>query len=69
DIPLYSDNIKINFSDTVKIENSSQIVSYNYPFLNAKLPEENFLNKFLIPAGLILASVTAIVLFFIIRSN
>lgn len=69
DIPLYSNNIKINFSDTVKIENSSRIVSYNYPFLNAKLPEENFLNKFLIPAGLILASVTAIVLFFIIRSN
>ncbi|HRE40736.1 MAG TPA: hypothetical protein PLG90_05335 [Ignavibacteria bacterium] len=67
--PVFSGSYNINFADTVKIENSGNINSYKYSFLNGKLPEDSFLNKYLLPVGLILTSITTIILFFVIRSN
>lgn len=66
---IFSKRIEDRYSDIVDISQKGKIESRNYSFLVSELPEDNFLNKYLIPAGLIVISAVTIVLFFAIRSN
>lgn len=66
---IYTKRIEDKYSDEVDISLKQKIENSNYSFLSSNLPEDNFFNKYLIPAGLIVISAVTIVLFFAIRSN
>lgn len=66
---IYSRRVDDKYSDEVDISLKGKIENRNYSFLVSELPEDNFFNRYLIPAGLIVISAATIVLFFAIRSN
>lgn len=66
---IFSKRVDDKYSDIVDISLKGKIENKNYSFLVSELPEDNFFNKYLIPAGLIVISAVTIVLFFAIRSN
>ena len=66
---IYSGSSNEKFSDNFKIEYMEQIERSNYEFTKGVLPKQNFLNKILIPAIVVAATLITIVLFYSIRSK
>lgn len=66
---LYSEHITDSFSDNFKLDDLNRMESGDYEFLKAKLPEEGFLSRYLLPIVLLGVSAATIVLFFVIRSE
>jgi len=66
---IYSGSSNEKFSDSFKIEYLEQIERSSYKFTSGVLPEQNFLNKILIPAIVVAATLITIVLFYSIRSK
>lgn len=55
--------------DEFALKDVEQIQNQSLPFAYAKLPQESFLSRILIPAGLIAVSVATVILFFTIRTK
>lgn len=55
--------------DEFALKDVELIQNQSLPFAYAELPQESFLSRILIPAGLIVVSVATVILFFIIRTK
>lgn len=66
---LYTERISDSFSDSFKLDDLNRMESGEYEFLKAKLPEEGFLSRYLLPIVLLGVSAATIILFFVIRSE
>lgn len=66
---LYTERITDSFSDSFKLDELNRIESGEYEFVRARLPEEGFLSKYLLPVVLLGVSAVTIILFFVIRSE
>ncbi len=68
-VEIYSNNINESYEDDFLLDNLEQVENSSYEFTKGQLPEENLLDKVLIPAVVVGASAVAIILFFVIRSK
>lgn len=62
---IFSKKIKSNFN----INNIAMVEDERFPFTKSVIPDEDTLNKLILPAVVILASAAAVILFFTIRSK
>jgi len=66
---LYTERITDSFSDSFRLDELNRMESGEYEFVRARLPEEGFLSKYLLPVVLLGVSAVTIILFFVIRSE
>jgi len=66
---VYSYYFKDYSNDKFDYEYLSYVESGDMPFFKGEIPKATFLDKYLIPAAVISASVVAVILFFVIRSK
>lgn len=66
---LYTERITDSFSDSFNLDELNRMESGEYEFVRARLPEEGFLSKYLLPVVLLGVSAVTIILFFVIRSE
>ncbi|MBV6479167.1 MAG: hypothetical protein HGGPFJEG_01928 [Ignavibacteria bacterium] len=66
---VYSDKFSKKIKSNFNINNIAMVEDERFPFTKSVIPDEDTLNKLILPAVVILASAAAVILFFTIRSK